>query len=190
MQRQFPQVKWFWKVWVEPRLFKAAALGSGLLSLALVWSEITFSVERPTLSIFALLLKGQGGALHPNYFVTEVTAFLMLLYLSVCTYRVIFILRVLSFYYIVPKQKTDSSSLLYMAMFLSRLTVPLCLNFLSLCHLDSHVTAKTTVQTDTAFTRVRGRVAKVGVASYTPPRRSWAIWTWCSLSRASSRTTP
>ena len=44
--------------------------------------------------------------------------------------------------------------MLFSAMILSRLTVPLCLNFITMCHLDSHVTSDNVFNEDTAFTAV------------------------------------
>lgn len=43
-------------------------------------------------------------------------------------------------------------------MFLSRLTGPLCLNFLSMAHLDSHVTHSNAIKVETAFTQVMGHM--------------------------------
>ena len=43
-------------------------------------------------------------------------------------------------YFIAPNHQTDDYSLLFIGMFLCRLTPPLCLNFLGLIHMDSHIT--------------------------------------------------
>jgi hypothetical protein len=153
MQKYLPRVKWFWKCVLEPKWYIVMAVISTVLSLILIWSEVTFSFEHPTLSLYAIGLTWQGS--ESSAFLIELITFCTLCYICVCTYRVIFILRVLDFYFIVPKQQTDSSSLLYAAMFLSRLTVPLCLNFISMAHLDSRVTTNNAVGIDTAFTRVR-----------------------------------
>ena len=148
-------LKWYWKVAIQPRLYYAAAFLTTCMSLLLVWSEVTFSVESPTLSVYALVIGVDGH--DAKYLALELVSFLTLFYLCICTFRVVFTLGILSFYYVVPKQQTDSTSLLYSAMFLSRLTVPLCLNFLSMSHLDSHVTSNNVIHIDTAFTRVRRR---------------------------------
>jgi len=44
-----------------------------------------------------------------QYVNIEFVTFITLLYLSICTYRVIFKLRVLDFYYLVGNQQTDSA---------------------------------------------------------------------------------
>lgn len=43
-------------------------------------------------------------------------------------------------------------------MFLSRLTAPLCLNFLGMIHLDSHVTGESDESNETAFTQTMGHM--------------------------------
>jgi hypothetical protein len=70
-------------------------------------TQVMFSYTSPTLSIYALLLNhtGQSGF----YFNIEVITFATLLYLSFCTYRVIFKLRIFNFYQLVPHQQTDSA---------------------------------------------------------------------------------
>eukprot|EP00054_Salpingoeca_dolichothecata_P021195 m.135197 g.135197 ORF g.135197 m.135197 type:complete len:713 (-) comp23900_c0_seq1:167-2305(-) len=149
-----PKVKWYWKVKIEPLLNLALAVICTLFSIALVWSEVLFSLESPTLSIYAQVITWAGR--DEQYFNIELMTFITLFYLCICTYRVIFQLRVFNFYYLVPNQQTDSSSLLFSAMFLSRLTVPLCLNFLSMAHMDNHVTHDNTLSQETGFTQVMG----------------------------------
>jgi hypothetical protein len=94
-------------------------------------------------------------------------SFITLLYLCICTYSPIFRIRLFDFYYMVPNKHTDSSSMLFSAMIISRLTAPLCLNFLGMTHMDSHVANKTEVyrhhnttllEQETAFTSVQGHM--------------------------------
>eukprot|EP00050_Salpingoeca_kvevrii_P016752 m.58389 g.58389 ORF g.58389 m.58389 type:complete len:715 (+) comp7140_c0_seq1:132-2276(+) len=152
----YPIARWYWKCKIEPMVFLGLAFIGTTLSIALVWSEVVFSATNPTLSLYALLIEWAGKG--QQYFNVELVTFLSIFYLCVCAYRVIFKLRVFNLYYLVPHQQTDSSSLLFSAMFLSRLTAPLCLNFISMSHLDSHVTARNVISEELAFTEIMGHM--------------------------------
>lgn len=75
-------------------------------------------------------------------------------YIALCAYSTLFKIRVLNLYYLAPHHQTDEYSLIFSGMMLCRLTPPMCLNFLSLIHMDSHVIK---VRTDeTHYTQVKG----------------------------------
>lgn len=148
-----PMLRWYWKIWLQPVGFLVLGTCGTLLSLAVIWSEVTFSTK---LSIYAQLIT-QAGTNH-QHFGLEVMTFVTLCYMCLCCYRIVFNLRLFNFYYLVPKQQTDSSSLLYSGTAFCRMTVPLCLNFLAMCHLDNHVTSGNTIGVETAFTVVMGHM--------------------------------
>ena len=60
-------------------------------------------------------------------------------YLCVCAYSTVLKIRVLNLYYLAPHHQTDEYSLIFSGMLLCRLTPPMCLNFLGLIHMDSHI---------------------------------------------------
>ncbi|KAH8031755.1 hypothetical protein HPB51_020826 [Rhipicephalus microplus] len=74
-------------------------------------------------------------------------------YLCVCAYYTVFRVRVLNYYYLAPHHLTDAYSLVFAGMLLCRLTPPLCLNFLGLLHLDTHVSSEAH-RIETAYTEV------------------------------------
>ena len=51
----------------------------------------------------------------------------------------VFKVRVLNYFYLAPNHHSDEYTLLFSGALLCRITPPLCLNFLSLIHMDSHV---------------------------------------------------
>ena len=51
-------------------------------------------------------------------------------YLSVCAYFTVFRIRIFNLYNLAPHHSTDEYSLLFSAMLLSRLALPICLNYL------------------------------------------------------------
>lgn len=166
-QPRFPTLTWFWCVQVQPWVCRISAVLAIVMSSLLLWSEISFRSTEPVLSIYALMVQHEGANL--NYVGLECVTFLTLMYLCLCTYSPIFRIRLFDFYYLVPNQQTDSSSMLFSAMIMSRLTAPLCLNFLGMTHMDSHISNYTEVYTpgdrnltllqqETAFTTVQGHM--------------------------------
>ena len=166
-QPRFPTLTWFWRVQLQPLVCRCAAVLAIMMSSLLLWSEISFRSTKPVLSIYALMVQHEGANL--NYVGLEFVTFLTLVYLCLCTYSPIFRIRLFDFYYLVPNQQTDSSSMLFSAMIMSRLTAPLCLNFLGMTHLDSHISNRTEVYSprnqnvtllkqETAFTTVQGHM--------------------------------
>ena len=77
------------------------------MSVIVVWSEVLMYRTQPTLSVYALVLNAAGA--EEAYFGLETLTFLTLLYLSVCTYRVVFKLRLFDYYYLVPHKQTDAA---------------------------------------------------------------------------------
>ena len=69
--------------------------------------------------------------------------------------------RVLNYYYLASNHQSDSYTLLFSGALLSRITPPLCLNFLSLIHMDSHVIPS--YQAETSYTRVMGHMDVVSI---------------------------
>merc|ERR1719219_153098 len=80
----------------------------------------------------------QAGSYNNNYRWIEVISFFTICYMGLCTFYTVFRVRVLNYYYLLPGN-SDSYTLLFSALLLSRLTGPMCLNFLSIIHMDTHV---------------------------------------------------
>lgn len=131
-------LKWWWRCFLRSHAMKAVSALFGLLSVMVVWSECTFWVRSPTLSIFALIVKNVSN--KHNYFNLEIFCIFIIGYLCFCAYSTLFQIKLFNIYFIAPNHQTDNYSLLFIGMFLCRLTPPLCLNFLGLIHMDSHFT--------------------------------------------------
>lgn len=63
-----------------------------------------------------------------------------------------------------PHHQTDEYSLIFSGMLLCRLTPPLCLNFLGLIHLDSHV-SKNPFFVETSYTKIMGHMDVISIIS-------------------------
>jgi len=148
-------VEWYWWCWIRPWLLRVGAVLMAIFSIMLVWSECLFFVQQPTLSLFALFV--ERAADNYNYFYIEFSSWLTITYLAVSAYYVVFKIRVFNYYYLASSHQTDENSLLFAGMMLCRLTPPLCLNFLGLVHLDSHVTKQYNLQ-QTSYTQIMGHM--------------------------------
>ncbi|KAH7976901.1 hypothetical protein HPB52_021478 [Rhipicephalus sanguineus] len=85
-------------------------------------------------------------------------------YLCVCAYYTVFRVRVLNYYYLAPHHLTDAYSLVFAGMLLCRLTPPLCLNFLGLLHLDTHVSSEAH-RIETAYTEIMGHLDLIPIVA-------------------------
>ena len=112
---------------------------------------MTFFIINPPLSMFALFVRlAKAGY---NYGMIEAICFVTICYLCTCTYYTVFKIRVLNYYYLASNHMSDEYTLLFSGALLCRLTPPLCLNFLSLIHMDSHVIQSKIMET--AYTQVQ-----------------------------------
>jgi len=107
------------------------------MSAMVVWSELTFFSRRPVLSIFANVIYVAKESY--DFFTIEVFSMVVLCYFFYCTYSTILRIRFLNLYYLAPHHQTNEHSLIFSGMLLCRLTPPMCLNFLGLIHMDTHI---------------------------------------------------
>ncbi|KAI9104440.1 LMBR1-like membrane protein-domain-containing protein [Phlyctochytrium arcticum] len=136
---------WWWYVHLRPIALRSLSLVSMGLSLALIWSESTFQIESPVLSIPAVILKSP----YIGYVALELVAFAMILYMCICAYSTLFKIKFFD-YYLVPEHHTDEGSLLFIGNYLCKLTFPLCYNFLNMVTDD-----------ETAFVTYQGKAVKL-----------------------------
>jgi len=80
-----------------------------LLSIFIVWSECTFSVQNPRLSVFYYMLNFEGVDSLGITIITLGT----LSYMCLCAYSSLLRLRIFNYFYIVNGHETDENSLLF-----------------------------------------------------------------------------
>lgn len=156
-----PIIEWYWKCIVKSYVQKVAAVCAGCLSVAVVWSEVTFFNKSPVLSLFAQFLNLAKE--NYDYFTIELLSTLIIAYLCYCAYSTVLKIRVLNLYYLAPHHQTNEYSLIFSGMMLCRLTPPMCLNFLGLIHMDSHI-IKTHIL-ETYYTQVMGHMDVISIIS-------------------------
>ncbi|KAI9018279.1 LMBR1-like membrane protein-domain-containing protein [Hyaloraphidium curvatum] len=135
---------WWWYLRIRPALQRALASCCALLSAALIWSEMTFQIQKPMLTILGLLFHIPGI----SYEWIEAMCIITVSYMCICAYSSLFKVRIFDVYALVPNHHTDEGSLLFVAAYLCRLTFPLCYNFLNLL----------TDQEDTMFVAIMGKI--------------------------------
>ncbi|KOB74351.1 LMBR1 domain-containing protein 2-like protein [Operophtera brumata] len=143
-----PIVEWYWECFLRQYFLKTLAVVTGIMSVAVVWSEMTFFCKKPVLSIFA------------NITISTV----IIAYMFYCAYSTVLKIRLLNLYYLAPHHQTNEYSLIFSGMMVCRLTPAMCLNFLSLVHMDSHVIKEHVMET--YYTQVSSRLAHDGVSPH------------------------
>ncbi|KRT79245.1 hypothetical protein AMK59_8670 [Oryctes borbonicus] len=144
-------IEWYWRCFFYGYCKKTLAIMAGILSVAVVWSEVTFFNKDPPLSIFAIIVIISKQ--NYDYLAIEILSTVVILYLCYCAYSTVLKIKLLNLYYLAPHHQTNEYSLIFSGMMLSRLTPPLCLNFLGLIHMDSHIIKVQVLETH--YTQVR-----------------------------------
>lgn len=178
-----PTLEWYWECVVKAPFLKVLAVITGFLSCIVVWSELTFFNREPVLSIFASIL----NIAKENYdFVTiEIFSMMTLCYLCYCAYSTVFRIKFLNLYYLAAHHQTNEYSLIFSGMLLCRLTPPMCLNFLGLIHMDSHIIKERILETH--YTQIMGHMDVLGIIAdgfniYFPMvMLAFCLATWFSL---------
>lgn len=157
-----PEIEWYWRCKVYFWVMRVCGVILAVVTFMVVWSECLFFVKDPILSLFAVFI---NAAKHNyDYVFIELSSILTIAYLCFCAYYSIFQIRILNLYYIAPHHQTDEFSLMFTGMMLCRLTPPMCLNFLGLIHLDSHITKEDNIE-ETSYTKIMGHMDVISFIS-------------------------
>lgn len=138
------KLAWRWYFNIRPYILLGFSLIFILLSISIIWSEVTFQLYNSNISLFYIYLKYSK---YFSYLFFEFIMFALLVYMSVCTYTSLFKLQLFEYYRLFPHHYTDDNSLVFCAAYLCRLIFPLCYNFLNL-----------TGDTQSAFTKIMGKM--------------------------------
>ncbi|CAF1105502.1 unnamed protein product [Adineta steineri] len=157
-----PVLEWYTYCLIRPWALRLLGVLLAIVSLLVIWSEMTFFSTRPVLSFFAQCVNTARN--HYSYFTIEVFCCLSIAYLCLCAYYTIFRIRILDYFYLSLYHLTDDNSLIFAATFLCRLTAPLCYNFLGMIHLDQAITNKTD-RDETIFTQIMGHLVAIPIVS-------------------------
>ncbi|KAJ0180057.1 hypothetical protein K1T71_004648 [Dendrolimus kikuchii] len=161
LQRIFypPIFEWYWECFLKQYFLKTMAVITCIMSVMVVWSEMTFFCKQPVLSIFANIVIASKNTY--NYAVIVSISTIIIGYMFYCAYSTVLKIRLLNLYYLAPHHMTNEYSLIFSGMMVCRLTPAMCLNFLSLVHMDSHV-IKEWVK-ETSYTQIMGHMDVLGI---------------------------
>jgi hypothetical protein len=161
---EHPKLEWYTFCVIRPWTLRLLGIGLGLLSIIVIWSEMTFFSTSPVLSIFAQCVN--AARRHYDYFTIEIICYLSIAYLCLCAYYTIFHIRIFNYFYLSLYHLTDENSLIFAATFLCRLTAPLSYNFLGMIHMDQAMAiTKQTHREETIFTTIMGRMNLIPIIS-------------------------
>ncbi|KAH8351207.1 hypothetical protein KR084_011063 [Drosophila pseudotakahashii] len=176
-------LQWYWECLLKAPFLKTMCVLTATMSAMVVWSELTFFSRRPVLSIFANVIYVAKESY--DFFTIEVFSMVVLCYFFYCTYSTILRIRFLNLYYLAPHHQTNEHSLIFSGMLLCRLTPPMCLNFLGLIHMDTHIIPNRIMET--VYTQIMGHMDVIGIISngfniYFPMcMLAFCLATWFSL---------
>ncbi|XP_077286113.1 LMBR1 domain-containing protein 2 homolog isoform X3 [Arctopsyche grandis] len=156
-----PVIEWYWECFFKSYFLKLLAICTAILSISVVWSEVTFFNQSPVLSIFANIVN--LAKVKYDYLTIELFSTLMIAYLCFCAYSTVLKIRVFNLYYLAPHHQTNEYSLIFSGMMMCRLTPPMCLNFLSLIQMDSHVISTHVLETQ--YTQIMGHMDVLSIIS-------------------------
>ncbi|KAF8377331.1 hypothetical protein HHK36_030708 [Tetracentron sinense] len=125
-----------WRCILRKQLEKLLAIILGCMSAAILLAEATLLPNGVDLSLFSILINAVGK----QEVLVQVSAFIPLMYMCMCTYYSLFKIGMLMFYSLTPRQ-TSSVSLLMICSMVARYAPPISYNFLNLIRL--HGNAKT-----------------------------------------------
>ena len=123
----FIKLYWWWRLNLGMNTLKLFAIICGILSLFIVWGEITIlfvNSGTPVLSIYGIIINITSGG-----FSTVFATFVPLLYMSSCSFYSMFEVKFLK-HFTLTKRSSDASALLFNAYYLCRLQFSLGYNFL------------------------------------------------------------
>ncbi|CAB3404189.1 unnamed protein product [Caenorhabditis bovis] len=149
-------VRRFYYSYLQVPLSKILSALFVFMTVFILISECTFFVVSPTLSPAALVTEYAANRFHYKY--TQFVAFGIIVYLCLCAYFTIFRLQIYKYYHLDPNGHTDENSILFSAILLCRLTPPICLNFLGMIHMDSHISMDQKMGIETQFTKLMGHL--------------------------------
>lgn len=154
-----PILEWYWECFLKQYFLKGMAIITGIMSVAVVWSEMTFFCKKPVLSVFANVVIAAGETY--NYAAIVTISTVVIAYMFYCAYSTVLKIRLLNLYYLAPHHQTNEYSLIFSGMMVCRLTPAMCLNFLSLIHMDSHVIKERVMET--SYTQIMGHMDVLGI---------------------------
>uniref|UniRef100_A0A914QX75 Uncharacterized protein n=1 Tax=Panagrolaimus davidi TaxID=227884 RepID=A0A914QX75_9BILA len=107
-------IQLLWHVTGKRRLAQVTSILFAIMTVLIMWSECTFFIIHPQLSLAARILRAAALGYHYKYI--QFIAVGLISYLGFCAYFTVFKLRIYKYYHLDPHHMTDENSLLFSAM--------------------------------------------------------------------------
>ena len=108
------------------KMCRVGAVVCGVLSLMVLWCEVTIPLNDANLSIFGLLVKASQG----SHIAVLFTGGIPLWYMSLCIFHALFSIKALQPLQMFPGRQTNAYNLLFNSSYNCRLWFTMCFNFL------------------------------------------------------------
>ncbi|CAO3579816.1 unnamed protein product [Absidia cylindrospora] len=122
------RIEWWWVIVFRTIVYRILAVILGVISICILWSELTFNVQSSLISIVGLAINACGL----NYAAIEVLSFFVLTWMCLCVYTSLFKIRFFNLYLLIPHHHTDPNSLLWFTGYMCKMMAPLCYNYINL----------------------------------------------------------
>ncbi|KAI9222979.1 LMBR1-like membrane protein-domain-containing protein [Blastocladiella britannica] len=119
-----------WYMHLRAVVLQTAAVLCGILSLAILWSEVTMNMG---LSVLALVMRTN------SYTALQAVCLCAVVYMTVCAFVPLLSLKVFSIHQLAPNHHTRIPSMLFFAAQMTRFTFPMCWNFTNLANAEKLV---------------------------------------------------
>lgn len=103
-----------WHVTIKRPLLQTAGIFCALMTVLIMFSECTFFIVTPQLSLAARLLYSLALRYHYKYI--QICSVVLIFYLGLCAYYTVFNLRIYKYYRLDSHRMTDSNSIIFSAM--------------------------------------------------------------------------
>ncbi|EGG17875.1 hypothetical protein DFA_08876 [Cavenderia fasciculata] len=134
---QLNYLEWTWYNYLEVPMMWILAIWFVIMSVVIIWSEISVSITSTDVSILSNIVKHSDV----NNIGIQFILFFPLGYEALTTYSTLFKIRIFNYYRLIPHQHSDSNSIIFSAAYLCRLAAPLCYNFTTFIHYKTTFTA-------------------------------------------------
>ncbi|KAL4502427.1 hypothetical protein ABPG72_012014 [Tetrahymena utriculariae] len=124
------KIQWFWYVKIKSNLKLILGVIFSIFSLIIIYGELSMFLDLD-ISIFKIFSQSD------EYFKTQILILIPLLYISFCSYYGLFHIQFSGFYCFFKHHNTDAPSLLFGSINFSRVSAPLCYNFLQMMRIQN-----------------------------------------------------
>jgi hypothetical protein len=127
-------ISWWYNVYLVPVFLKLLSVFSLILGVVIVWSEITFTVTNPTLSIIAILFEKIGG----SYNIQNCVTLVILPYMLLATIFGLLSIKPFKHYSITINRQNDLHSIFWICMQSVTIVPTLIYNYVTMAQMGDY----------------------------------------------------